>query len=54
MYAIRSYYDIKDSHLTAAHNGSILNRYFNNSELVNPGLPVFDLADLFAMRNNFV
>jgi len=41
--------NIKDSHLTAAHNGIILNRYFNNSELVNPGLPVFDLADLFAM-----
>jgi len=41
--------NIKDSHLTAANSGIILNRYFNNSELVNPGMPVFDLADLSAM-----
>jgi HlyD family secretion protein len=41
--------NIKDSHLTAAENGIILNRYFNNSELVNPGMPVFELADLSVM-----
>ena len=42
--------NIKDCRLTAPLNGTILNRYFNQSELVNPGMPVFDLANLQEME----
>jgi membrane fusion protein YbhG len=41
--------NIKDSRLTAPENGTILNRFFNNSELVNPGMPVFEMANLSYM-----
>ena len=41
--------NIKDSKLLAPINGVCLNRYFNESELVSPGLPVFELADLSQM-----
>jgi HlyD family secretion protein len=41
---------IKDSRLIAPLNGTILNRYFSVSELVNIGMPLFDLADLTLME----
>lgn len=42
--------NIHDSHLTAPLNGTVLNRYFNRSELVSPGMSVYDLADLRTME----
>lgn len=38
--------NIKDSRLFSPVDATILNRYFNESELVNPGMPVFELANL--------
>jgi len=38
--------NISDSRLLAPVDGIILNRYFNESELTNPGMPVFELANL--------
>ena len=38
--------NIRDSRLLAPVEGTILNRYFNKSELVNPGMPVIELANL--------
>ena len=38
--------NIKDSRLSAPQVGIILNRYFNVSELVSPGMAIFELADL--------
>jgi len=41
--------NINDSRLKAPLNGICLNRYYNLSELVSPGLPIFELADLSKM-----
>ena len=40
---------INDSRLIAPDNGTVLNRFFNHSELVSPGMPVFELANLAYM-----
>lgn len=42
--------NIKNCRLTAPLNGTILNRYFNMSEFVNPGKAVFELANLNIME----
>jgi len=42
--------NIRDSRLLSPIDGLVLNRYFNNSELLSPGIPVFDLADLANME----
>ena len=41
--------NLKDSHVTAPVNGTILNRYHNLKELVNPGMVLFDMADVSVM-----
>lgn len=42
--------NLKDSKLVSPVNGTILNRFFNETELVNPGMPVFEVANLNVME----
>ncbi len=42
--------NLKDSQILSPLEGTILNRFLNVSELVNPGIPVFEIADLRTME----
>lgn len=42
--------NLADSKIRAPLNGTILNRFYNESEIVNPGVPVFELANLNIME----
>lgn len=42
--------NLRDCRIRAPGDGTILNRFFNKSELVNPGMLVFEMANLNVME----